>query len=152
MTNIEYMDEEYIVYLVYSLNWRLPDSIQDEAMRKLERIHPDQVHLLLPHYGTDTWKNATKLLRKMGYPRNKRALPGLLGLCQNSSWPGFETVCDIFTDIGKEIMLPYVEQAMLHASKQRDEQWMDGLLSACEGLKLEDSHFAKLRQRNEEIS
>ncbi|NGP46481.1 hypothetical protein G4V62_16560 [Bacillaceae bacterium SIJ1] len=159
MTQFHYMDEEYITYLVYNVNWRLPDSIQKEALEELRHIHPDQVHLLLPHYGKDTWGNATQLLRELGFPRNKKAIPGLLGLCQDPRWPGFNTVCELFTSIGKETMLPYVERALAHAIEEGDEQWVDGLLQACQAFHLTVADFSQTsirealrKKRNTEVS
>lgn len=77
------MENEEIISHVYQLNWHLPKKIQEEAMSVLKLIPPEKADLLIPKYGKECWENGVAILKEIGNPRNKKALPKLAALLQD---------------------------------------------------------------------
>ena len=73
MTDYILLEDEAIKDYVKKLNWHLPLKIQGKSMGVLSELSPDKVDLLVT-YKNECMENVVAILRKMGYPRNKKAL------------------------------------------------------------------------------
>lgn len=140
MEYIEIEDEE-IIYHVYNLNWLLPEDIQQRAMATLIQLSPDKVDLIIPKYGQNCWQNGVTVLKEIGYPRNKKALPKLARLLQDRNWPGSLEAIEIFRDIGKKISVSYIERECEQALTEKDYCWLEHLEYACNSLKIDKEDF-----------
>ena len=127
MKNYINLENEEIIYYVYNLNWLLPRETQDEAIEILSRISPEKLDMLIPKYGKSCWENGVYILKKMGYPRNKKALPKLAGLLQDRNWPGALEAIELFRLLGKEISVPYIEKECEEAIQCNDVDWLEHL-------------------------
>ena len=141
MTNYIEIEDEEIIYHVFNLNWNLPKEIQEESIEVLIQLPPEKVDLLVPKYGKETWENAISILKIMGYPRNKKALPLLAGQLMDRNWPGTLEAIGIFKEIGKKISSPYIEQECLKALNQKDYDWLEHLQYTCNEIEIEKNDF-----------
>lgn len=139
---IHLKDDEEIMYYVYNLNWHLPKETQEESIWVLSQLSPDKVDLLIPKYGKECLENAVFILRKMGYPRNKKALPKLAGLLADRNWPGALETIELFRDLGKVISTPYIEKEGEKAIQDSDLDWLEHLYFACNSLNLTEENFS----------
>lgn len=96
MAEYIYLKNEEIMYYVHNLNWHLPERIQKEAIQILSQLPPDKVDLLLSEYRKEYFENAVSILRKMGYPRNRKALPQLADLLEDRNVPGALEAIELF--------------------------------------------------------
>lgn len=151
------MEDEEIIYHVYNLNWHLSKETQKEAADVLFQLPPDKVGMIIPKYGKECWENGVEVIRKIGYPRNEKALPRLACLLQDRNWPGALDSIEVFRDLGKEISSPYIERECEKAIRCRDHDWLEHLYYAVEslGLELEDFRngetYEEMRKRAEEL-
>ena len=136
------IEDEEINYYVYNLNWQLPKEIQEEAIEILSKIPPEKVDMIIPKYGKSCWENGVYILKEMGYPRNRKALPKLASLLQDRNWPGALDTIELFRILGKTISVPYIEKECDEAIKCNDADWLEHLYFACESLYIvkEDFH------------
>ncbi|WLR44446.1 hypothetical protein LC087_18865 (plasmid) [Bacillus carboniphilus] len=141
MTKFLNLEDEEITYYVYNLNSQLPKETQEEAMEILSQLNNEKVHLIIPKYGKNCWENGVKILSRMGYPRNKKALPKLAELLQDRNWPGSLDAIEVFRDIGKETSTPYIERECEKALECHDYDWLEHLEFACDSLEINENDF-----------
>ncbi|MDF2547146.1 MAG: hypothetical protein K0R93_2044 [Anaerosolibacter sp.] len=119
--------EKYIL----DLNWSKPESVQKNAIKELSKIDENQVILLaqqsdLCHKAC--WHNASIVLKSIGYPRNKLALPYLMNWFQDANWPGVQNIVQLFKEIDVIVLLPHIKNAMKQALRENDETWAYGIV------------------------
>lgn len=141
MSKIYEIEDEEILYYVYNLNWLLPKENQEIAIDFLTNLPTDKVDIILPKYGKECWENGVHVIKKMGYPKNKKALPKLARLLQDRNWPGSLEAIEIFRELGKEIAIPYIESECISAAKQQDIDWLEHLFFACNSLNYNEDDF-----------
>ncbi|WP_025025463.1 hypothetical protein [Caldalkalibacillus mannanilyticus] len=117
------MGKDEILTLIDQLNWIHPQELQQETIRLLTQIEDKYVGLLIQDMKKETWENAVIVLEKIGFPRNKEALPKMIFLLQDINWPGALQAVDILKKIDPIYWIHYVEQAILES----DPQWMYGI-------------------------
>jgi len=125
--------EEYI----FDLNWNNPEYIQEKAIEKLSKISGSEVILLAKQSelcNKYCWHNATIVLKNIGYPRNKLAIPYLMDWLKDINWPGITTIIQLFKEIDTEILLPYIKVAIDDALKDEDELWAYGMIYLMKNL------------------
>ncbi|WP_342537612.1 hypothetical protein MKY15_11740 [Sporosarcina sp. FSL K6-1540] len=136
------LEDEEIIYYVYNLNWHLPQEIQDEAMEILSEIQPEKVGFIIPKYGKPCWQNGVGIIKDMGYPRNKEALPKLASLLQDRNWPGALEAIETFEQLGKKISVPHIEKECVEAIKCNNNDWLEHLYFATESLDITELDFS----------
>ncbi|MED3795500.1 hypothetical protein P4571_24090 [Niallia alba] len=135
------LEDELILYYVYNLNWLLPIDKQTEAMDFLSKLPSNKVGMIIPTYGKECWENGVKVIKKMGFPQNKKALYKLARLLQDRNCPGALDAIEVFREIGKEHSVPYIEEECQIAIKQKNEDWLEHLYYACESLGYSQNDF-----------
>ncbi|MDF2882901.1 MAG: hypothetical protein K0R54_3458 [Clostridiaceae bacterium] len=118
------MDNAEVYEYIKNLNSAAPQYLQDYAISKLVNLEESKLHLLLQPMSKSHWRNAAVVLKKIGYPRVKSILPGLLEWIQDMNWPGTEEIVDLLSTIDYEIV-PYVK----HVLKSGDGIWIIWTLS-----------------------
>jgi hypothetical protein len=78
---------EDIKYLIRDLDWNKPKHITQKAMIELLKANEDEA-ILLANQSNDLcskscWYNASIILKEIGFPRNKLALPYLMNWFQD---------------------------------------------------------------------
>lgn len=141
MSEIYGLDDEEILYYVYNLNWLLPKENQKVAIEFLTNLPPDKTDMILPKYGKECWENGVSVIKSIGYPNNKNALPKLARLLQDRNWPGALDAIEVFRDIGKTISIPYIEKECIEAAKLNDLDWLEHLYFACTSLNYSKNDF-----------
>ncbi len=79
------------------------------------------MHLLVQPISKDYWDGAAETVIRLGYPRVKSILPGLLEWIQDLNWPGAGEIADFLLEIG-DPMIPYVKDVLNQHSD--DQEWV----------------------------
>lgn len=118
---------EEINSLISNLKWDNSTEVQQEAIEKLIQIDEKYIGLLIQPIDKKHWENAALVLKKIGYPRNKLAIPGLLEWLKDLNWPGAWTVLETLQSIDIEVLLPHIKNAINEATEKNDEMWLMAL-------------------------
>jgi len=137
------MDNFEINQLIKNLSWDLPEDTQLNAIQKLLEIEPENCNLLLNPMLKATWENATLVIEKIGYPRNKAAIPSLLELFQDLNWPGVEKAFTILSQVDKCDLIPLIEDAIMKAYVEKDYIWLAGIKEFLRSSGINENHFYK---------
>lgn len=113
------MDE--VSNLIKKLSWHTPEEEKEDAIKKLQYIEDEDLHLLLQPISKDYWDGAAETVVRLGYPRVKSILSGLLEWIQDTNWPGAGGIADFLLEIG-DPMIPYVKDVLNHQSD--DQEWV----------------------------
>jgi len=137
------MDNDY-KNLINNLSWDMPEFIQKDAIKRLLQIPEEEVPILTRISEKKCWENAAIVLKEIGYPRNKLALPGLIEWLQDMNWPGATTAADTLRKIDIKIIVPYIEEALLKASKEEDYIWITNIKElVINKMMLSESDFSR---------
>ena len=101
----------------------------------------DDYSLLLTIGGKSTWDNAVRIIKCVGYPKNKQALPSIALLFQDLNWPGAYESIEILKEIDKKVFLPIIEAAIEEAFKCKDYMWLGGIKQFIEDAKICKNDF-----------
>lgn len=112
---------EDIQALIQKLDWDTPAAEQAEAIQKLQDIRDEELHLLVQPLGKEYWGGAAEVIVKLGYPRVKPILPGLLEWIQDMNWPGSRRIAPFLREVG-DPLIPYIQEVFRNYSQ--DEEWM----------------------------
>lgn len=108
--------------LIQKLEWGTPEEEKESAIRKLQFINDDELHLLLQPFSKAHWDGAAKVIINLGYPRVKSILPGLLIWIQDLNWPGAGQISVFLKEVGDPI-IPYIKDVLKQHSD--DEGWIE---------------------------
>lgn len=136
------MNKREVEELIKALKWDAPDSEQKTAFERLIYIESGLVQMLLQPINKDYWENAAKLLRLIEYPRNKLAIPGLIEWLQDMNWPGAIEAKETLMQIEKNILIPYIEEALLKAKQQDDTVWIVWIKELIYELHITENDFS----------
>lgn len=100
---------------------------QKNAIERLINIDDKYVTMLIQPLEKNYWENSAKVLKEIGYPRNKLAIPGLLNWLKDLNWPGAWTAIETLQNIDFSILLPYLEDTIKNAMDDNDELWIMAL-------------------------
>jgi hypothetical protein len=127
---------------IKNLDWSMPKEIQELAVKNLLGISDQHTPLLIQDYGKYSWENAVIVLKEIGFPRNRYALPRLIWLLQDITWPGALMGIDIMRTIdNKEVLIPLIEVALESASSENDYMWIAGIKRLIEDIGITDRDF-----------
>ncbi|WP_340009016.1 DUF5071 domain-containing protein [Paenibacillus sp. FSL K6-0276] len=112
---------ESISSLIKKLSWDTPEEEKEDAIKKLQYIEDEDIHLLLQPISKEYWDGAAETVIRLGYPRVKSILSGLLEWIQDTNWPGAGEIADFLLEIG-DPMIPYVKDVLNQHSD--DEEWV----------------------------
>lgn len=119
------MNNKEVNILINDLDWNLSEKKIENAINKLVKMDDDKLHLLLqPRYEKRYWHNAAIVIKRIGYPRIKIIIPGLLEWLQDMNWPGATTVVEILSEIDKDILIHYLEAVLIEAKTTNDTLWI----------------------------
>ncbi|WP_312648924.1 DUF5071 domain-containing protein [Aminipila sp.] len=113
--------------LLQKLSWDKDTNIQQKAVKELIEIDEKDIFKLIQPKDKNHWDNAALVLKQIGYPRNKSAIPGLIEWLQDMNWPGAWTALETLQAIDIPILIPYIENALKKALQEDDEMWLMGL-------------------------
>ncbi|WP_339247817.1 DUF5071 domain-containing protein [Paenibacillus sp. FSL F4-0243] len=112
---------ENISSLIEKLSWNLSEEEKEDVINKLQYIKDEDLHLLVQPISKDYWDGAAETVIRLGYPRVKSILPGLLEWIQDINWPGAGEIAVFLLEIG-DPMIPYVKDVLNQHSD--DEEWV----------------------------
>lgn len=121
------MNKDDIVKYVHELDWSYPVETQNEAIDILSRIDGEYLCFVFDKNQKATWENAVKVIRKIGFPKNRPLLSDLVWLLQDINWPGALDAIEILSSIEKTIIIPIIEKALLTANSNGDSMWIAGI-------------------------
>ena len=115
--------------LIEDLDPSLSEGIQKSAMSKLMNVK-SQFYYLLFSGGKHTWPNAVKIIRQIGYPENKSAIPSLFKLLIDVNWPGAIEAMELLAEIkekNKLTLIKGLEEAICKAYSDGELCWLWGI-------------------------
>lgn len=121
------MTLEEIKGYVEMLDWKNSQEEQSKAIHILSQIDEMDLGIILDKSKKSTWENAVKVIKQIGFPKNKSLLSELLWLLQDVNWPGAIEAIEILTSIDKKAVAPLIEQAIHSADLNEDFMWLGGL-------------------------
>lgn len=131
--------------LVENLSWNKSVEIQNEAINILsEYIEDDEVSQLITCFNKPCWHNAVLILKKIGFPRNKQAIPCLIWLFQDTNWPGVDISLEVLGTIEIKEIIPHIENALFKAAAKEDFIWIAGIKGLVNHLKMNNTDFSSM--------
>lgn len=131
------MDKNIFLNLI----WNASLNSQNKTINELASVESLDSRDLLQPVSKEYWESAAKVLLKMGYPRIKEAIPGLLVWLQDINWPGSNVVMELLRTIPKAEFVPYFEDAVKEALSSDDEIWIENLSYFLLQLNLKENDF-----------
>jgi len=114
-----------IVSLVCKLHWDMPEDVQKNAIKTIkEEVDENDYDLLILSGYIFTWPNVVGILKEVGYPKNKKALPSLILLLQDLNWPGAREGMSVLKEADKSYLIPILEVAIEEAYNTNDGNWL----------------------------
>jgi len=149
---------EDIHQLIKDLSWNNPENVRLHAVKELSNLKGEDV-ILLAKQSNDLcskpcWDNAAIVLKNIGYPANKMALPYLMEWFQDITWPGVRPIITTLKDIDTKKLIPYIENASASAINEHDDCWASGLIYLINELNIDKADFIndKLLRELEKIA
>jgi KaiC/GvpD/RAD55 family RecA-like ATPase len=123
------MSTDEVLSLLKDFNYHLPPEVREERKQKLlaDTSYSPSLLLQLDILPKSTWHFVVEIIRELGYPRNRDALPSLVELMQDINWPGADEAMEIIKGIEKEVTVPIIENAIKEAYSEEDYQWLAGI-------------------------
>lgn len=136
---------ENVEKLIHDLSWDKPQDVRERAVQELMQVSEEEV-VLLAHQSNELcskecWEDAALVLKRIGYPRNRLAIPYLMKWFMDVNWPGVETVIEILKDVDIDIIMPFIEAAAKQAVNEKDADWCFGLVYLMERLGMKGVEF-----------
>lgn len=111
--------------LIDDLDWDATPEEAENAIEKLVNLDDDKLYLLLqPRCDKRYWDTAAIVISKIGYPRIESIIPGLLRWLQDMNWPGALKIVETLQKVDKNVLIYYIEQALLKAKSTDDTLWI----------------------------
>lgn len=123
------------------LSWNNPLYIQEKSIYEISAMESLNLKDLLQPGSKEYWENAAKVLFIIGYPRIKDIIPGLLVWLQDINWPGSMIVIDILRMVPKNVLVVYLEKAVIEAVGVSDEIWIENLSYLLIKFELRENDF-----------
>ena len=113
--------------LLWQLGWHQPEDVQKAAMEAIVSDTAFDPALLLMPVSKACWENAAICLKRIGYPKSKQVLDGMLEWLKDLNWPGADVILSLLESYPKEAFRCGYEKAVERAVKDKDEDWLNGL-------------------------
>ncbi len=121
------MNKDDVVKYVSELDWSYPIETQNEAMDFLSKADEEYFGLIFDKKLKSTWENAIKVIKRIGFPKNKPLLSELVWLLQDVNWPGASEAVETLSSTEKTAVIPIIEEALLKADAKNDSMWIGGI-------------------------
>lgn len=129
--------------LILNLSWNCSTEVQEKSINQLIADESIDYKILLQPETKDCWYNCAKILIEIGYPRNKDTICGLFEWLQDMNWPGALEIRNYLESLPKKIFMPYYEDAIKRALKDKDEIWLYFLTWFINSLSLKEDDFTE---------
>lgn len=134
--------KDNVMKLINKLDCNGDIDSQEDAIKQLTQIDDEFVLLLVQPMDKKYWENSAKVLKAIGYPKNKNAISGLFHWLKDLNWPGAWTAFETLQSIELTVLIPYLESAVICAIEENDEMWIMALKElAIHRLRLKPSDF-----------
>ncbi|MNT53973.1 hypothetical protein D3C72_1910980 [compost metagenome] len=85
----------------------------------------EKIFIDYKRYNKEYWVYTAILIEKMGYEKWKYYIPELMIWLQDINWPGSYIIYNMFLNVDKEIILPYINSVQEEAKKYNDNEWYE---------------------------
>lgn len=113
--------------LINDLEWSKPVEVQENAIKKLEKISEKDLNKLIQPKNKYCWENSARVIKKIGYPKIQIIIPELIEWLKDLNWPGAIIILDTLKNIEKNEIEGFIEEALIKAEKENDELWKIGI-------------------------
>ena len=87
------------------------------------------------------WSVAVQVIRAIGSPHNKSAIPELIAQIGDLNSPAWNEVTQTLMDMGSQVIVPYLIEALLDKRKNRN-YWLDEVAGICSLLTITPREYA----------
>lgn len=121
------MTREETAKLVTMLSSEYPESVREQAAEALSYTDESNYDLLINKSMKRTWRYAVKVIKNIGYPKNKSLIPDLIWLLLDINWPGSVEAVELLSKVDKETHIPHLEKVLHEADADNDCMWIGGI-------------------------
>lgn len=129
----------------YWLGKYIPENMQNEAMEYFMTCDEDLLPYILSYDNAINWDCAIKVLNRMGYPKNKKAIGSVMCVLRDINLPiadtAFQILVDNYNHDSKNVVQE-MEKIIIKAQHINDPDWLWGLCCAIEILGINKSDFS----------
>lgn len=121
-------------------------SARDELVRSIASHEDEALALATRTLRTPPqtrWDVALRIIRQVGYPRNREALPAVVEHLADPNWIGWDQAVGILTDADRAVAVRYLVRALLNRDSD-PEHWPDMVEGICAMLCNVDRVYASL--------
>lgn len=116
------------ISIVDKLSWKMPISVQNEAISQILSADDfDWNSLILPYGKKDSWQNCAVVLARLSNDTIKLLVNNLMAWFQDANWPGTEIIADRLRSLPPEVLSNAVLPAKRRATETNDSDWSDHL-------------------------
>lgn len=123
---------------IKKLDWSSPKTSCIAVIDSLIADYSVNPYDLIQKDMKGTWEKAVLILNKIGYPRNKRALPKLIWLLKDINWPGSKESIEVLKKFDRTELAVAIIDALKMAYNESDYMWIGGLKMLIDKLQLHD--------------
>ncbi len=114
-----------VFYSIMTLHSERDEDLRAWAEEQLFKLDDKDLGLLLqPVSDKAYWKGAAQALKRIGYPRVRGILPGLLAWLQDMNWPGADYIFELLLSVDDETLIAHLKDVLRKARDQNDEMWI----------------------------
>ncbi len=139
-----YNEKDFHKY-VYWLGDSIPEHMQNEARNFFtEQCKEDDIPYIICISNPFTWGNAIRVIKQIGYPKNKLATERIMYLFQDVNWEFTNIALSVIKEIyihEPDIVINAIESSAKLADKLYDTEWLFGLSWVKENLKISKNDF-----------
>jgi hypothetical protein len=99
---------------------------------------------IIQNSSKEKWFNIVASIKKMGYPRNKNAIHGLLFLLKDMNWPGADESFLLIKEMPRGDIKQPLQMALNQADKENDTVWIAGLRPLINHFNFTDDDFSNI--------
>ncbi|TXK80683.1 hypothetical protein [Paenibacillus sp. N3.4] len=110
------------------LSWSKSEDVQSKAIKHLiDNITDEFIPSLIKDTGKDCWDNAIEIIKNIGITRTEFAIPWLIFLLKDLTWPGSLESINILKEYNNEKLIPFFDRALEQADLEGDTMWISGI-------------------------
>ncbi len=116
--------EASVFYWIMTLHSERDEDLRAWAEEQLVKLDDNDLGLLLRPVSDKTyWKGAAQALKRIGYPRVRGILPGLLEWLRDMDWQGADNILELLLSVDDETLIAHLKDALRKAGDDNDDRW-----------------------------
>ena len=109
------------------LSWDKDKELQESTIKYFSNDESFDFNNLIKEAPKESMENLVEIVAKKNVDERYKFIDGLLFLLQDLSWPGAAKAMSLLKSIHKEKLLPYLENKLIEAYEENDDNWLGNL-------------------------